>query len=307
MKFWIYKHQHKAETYINALLCAGYELSPNRPDFVLIDHDVGRNGQEFRPQIEKHAREGAAIFMYPHAARPMIQWDGMYPLFTDHVKGSFVIAPGHTEVMRRYGYPLPTWEVGWSYCRFRPFKGVPKVKLILFCPSHPHGNGWLSEMDQQINIDTFNALLKLKGVHIIVRYLRDLRAQGLWVQRGVQYFQGKPDGSTRQIDYVDLVVAHQTPAYLAIARGKPTIMCGDRCVPHSGNSEESFRFVTSYENYREYLEYPYDVADGHLTDQIEEARRSDEKIRDWKARFLGKPFDPDYLVRVIEEQLKNGA
>ena len=303
MKFWIYKHQHKAAVYIDALLCARYELSESKPDFVLFDHDIGRGDDTFRPQIIRRVREGAKIFMYPHAARPMIQWDGMYPCFTDHVMGSFVIAPGHTEVMKRYGYPLPTWEVGWSYCRFRSFKPVSKVKMILFCPIHPHANGWLSDTDKQINIDTFNALLKLKGVHILVRYLRDLHKQGLWAQRGVQYYQGKPDGSTRQIDYVDLVVGHQTPAYLAIARGKPTIMCGDRVVPHSGNTPESFRSVSSYDKYREYLEYPWDVADGDLEHQIEMVRRDDIRIRDWKARFLGKPFDPDYFTKTIEEKM----
>ncbi len=304
MKFFCYQHQHKAKVYVETLLEAGYEMTLSKPDFILIDHDVGKFGNEFRHDIVKHAREGAKIFLYPHAARPMIQWDGMYPIFTENVMGSFVIAPGHTEVMKRYGYPLPTWEVGWSYCRFRPFRPVSKVKMILFCPVHPHANGWLSEMDKQINIDTFNALLKLKGVQILVRYLRDLRKQGLWAQRGVQYVQGKPDGSTRQIDYVDLVVAHQTPAYLAIARGKPTIMCGDRVIPNSGNSPESLRFVSNYEKYREYLEYPWDIADGNLPEMIEQVRRDDLKIREWKSRFLGKPFDSKYFIQIINEQMQ---
>lgn len=303
MKFWCYKHQHKANVYINALLRAGFEESETNPDFVLIDHDVGKHGQGFRPQIVKHAREGAKIFMYPHAARPMIQWDGMYPLFTENVAGSFVIAPGHVEVMKRYGYPLPTWVVGWSYCRQRTFRPVAKVKNILFCPIHPHANGWLSEMDRECNVRTLKALLQLKGVHIIVRYLRDLSKNGLWVEKGVRYIQGKPDGSTREIDFADLTVAHQTPAYLAIARGKPTIMCGDRLIPHSGNTPDCFRTVASWEKYQDYLEYPWDVEDGDLEGMIEKARRDDIPIRSWKKRFIGEPFNPDKFVRIIKEQM----
>lgn len=305
MKFWCYKHQHKAEVYVNALLLAGFELSERRPDFVLIDHDVGRHGEGFRPQIVQHAKEGAKIFMYPHAARPMVQWDGMYSVFTQNVMGSFVVAPGHVEVMKRYGYPLPTWVVGWSYCRIKPFKPVAKVKTILFCPIHPHANGWLSEGDREINRQTFEALLKLRGVHIMVRYLRDLSKQGLWIEKGVRYIQGKPNGSTREIDFADLTIAHQTPAYLAIARGKPTIMCGDRSIPHSGNTPECYRTVSSWDKYREYLEYPWDVADGDLEGQIEKVRWDDTKIKTWKKRFIGNPFDAGYFVQTIKEVMND--
>jgi hypothetical protein len=299
MKFWLYNHQGKGSAYIQALLGAEFELDAARPDFVLIDHDIGKNGQGLRSAVEKHLKAKIPVFLYPHAARPMVQWDGIYPV-NEQINGSFVIAAGHVEVMRRYGYPLPTWPVGWTYCRIKSFR-AGNVKNILFAPIHPNASGWLCEEDRQANAQAFEALLKLKGVAILVRYIRGLSAQGLWAQRGVRYLQARPDGSHHEIDWADLTVAHQTHAYLAIARGKPTIMLGDRMCPHSGNHPDNLRWAANWESYREYLAYPYDVADGNLAAQIGEASHSDAAIREWRERFIGQPFDGKAFVNQIRK------
>lgn len=301
MKFWLYNHQRKGNAFIQALLAAEFELDANRPDFVLIDHDVGKGGCGLRSEVQKHLKEKTPVFFYPHAARPMVQWDGMYPV-CNAVQGAFVIAPGHVEVMRRYGYPLPTWAVGWPYCRMRPFR-PGKVKTILFAPIHPNANGWLCDEDKQVNAQAFEELVRLRGVTIMVRYLRGLAQNGLWVQKGVRYIQATPDGSHREIDWADLTVSHQTHAYIAIARGKPVVMLGDRIKPHSGNLPENMRWVANWESYRDYLAYPYDVADGALEEQIAEASHSDARIREWRERFIGQPFDGARFVEQIRKVL----
>jgi hypothetical protein len=265
---------------------------------------VGKFGQGLRKDVEKHLRAGRPVFLYPHAARPMVPYDGIYPV-CEQIRGAFVIGHGHVEVMRRFGFPLPTWPVGWTFCRIKPF--TPKsVKTILFAPIHPNSNGWQPEESIQANVQAFQELLKLKRVTILVRYLHKLSQNGLWVERGVRYMQGRPDGSHHEIDWADLTVAHQTHAYIAIARGKPTIMLGDRLCPSSGNLPENFQHVAHWEAYRDYLAYPYDVADGDLAAQIAEASFTDAKIREWKERFIGQPFDGEAFINQIRQAVMNG-
>jgi hypothetical protein len=122
----------------------------------------------------------------------------------------------------------------------------------------------------------------------------------------VRYLQGRPDGSHREIDWADLTIAHQTHAYIAIARGKPTIMLGDRQRPSSGNTPECLKYVAHWEAYRDYLAYPYDVADGDLPGQIAEASFTDAKIREWRERFIGQPFDGEAFIKQIERLTHGG-
>jgi hypothetical protein len=157
----------------------------------------------------------------------------------------------------------------------------------------------MPDESRQANIQAFEELLKLKGVTILVRYLHKLSQNGLWVQRGVRYLQGRPDGSHREIDWADLTVAHQTHAYIAVARGKPVIMLGDRTCPSTGNLPSNIRYAAHWEAYREYLAYPYDVADGNLAAQIEQASHSDVAIREWRERFIGQPFGGEAFVSHI--------
>lgn len=309
MKFVLYNHQGKGNAHQQALVAAGWRMDAEHPDAVLIDHDVGPNGQGWRDEVTRHGQRGVPIYFYPHAARPMVQYDGMYPL-SPYVRGIFAIADGHLEVMRRYGWDRKAWTTGWPYCRQRAFQPAQRVTRILFAPIHPNANGWLHESDREANAAAYRLLLGLRNVQITVRYLRKLEANGLWFDRRVRWVQGRPDGSTGEVDLADVVIAHQTLAYIAIARGKPVVMIGDRVCPHSGNLPTCMRWAETWPAYRDYLAYPYDLADvetaGEALSLMERAAESDAEVRVWRERFIGPPFDGPRFAREFTEAVQNG-
>lgn len=49
--------------------------------------------------------------------------------------------------------------------------------------------------------------------------------------------------------------------------------------------------------------YPLDILDEDVEETVQMAIESDEPIRDWKANFIGQPFDGDRFVDAIEERL----
>ena len=100
MNFYCRDHQGKAKAYVQALKDAGYLQMADREaaDFLLIDIDViGRV-----EMIEHFARRGMPVFLYPHTARPVLQWDGMYAPRPE-VTAIFTIARGGGESARLYG------------------------------------------------------------------------------------------------------------------------------------------------------------------------------------------------------------
>lgn len=301
-------HQGKERRYVQALTQAGYASTnrmAGRLDFALVDHDVRLDVPGFRPKLIRLHEMGVPIFMYPHAARPMILWDGMYKAFP-HTRCSFIIGEGHAEVMRRYGYQLPTEITGWALCEQKEFQPVKELRTILFAPIHPYPTGYLPKVDKETNRDAFKRLVeycKTTGVRLIVRFIHDLENNGIWREKGVQYIRALPDGSTKDMDEADLIVSHQTFAYMSISRGKPTIMMGEFKPPSSGHTDETFITVKSWDKYKELMMYPIDLLVGKTSEIIERAIRSDDEIQVWKRLFIGKPFDPTYFVERLETYL----
>src|SRR4030042_1386583 len=235
-KFFLYSsHQGKEMAYIRALKKSGYR--PSIQDrmrgikFVLFDMDGGHRTD----RLERYHKRGVPIFLYPHAARPQIIWDGIWEVWP-YTTCIFVPSPGHKEVMRRYGHPLPIEVTGWTYCGILPFKAVEKPMNILFGPIHPSASGWICQEDKEINQQVFKKLFaycRESGAHLTVRHIRKLENNGLIRVSGVNYVQGRPDLTIREIDQADVVIGHQTFAYLAIARGKPTLMMREDLPPHT--------------------------------------------------------------------------
>jgi hypothetical protein len=251
-------------------------------------------------------KKAKPIFLYPHAARPMIQWDGMFEPYK-HIAANFVIADGHAEVMRRYGYPHPVDVCGWTYCTIQAFQPT-SGRRVLFGPNHPNHNGWLSDVDMTTNHRTYEILLKLVragDIELTVQYLHKLEENGLWYEPEVTFLQSVPNQSVESIDAHDLVVSTQTLAYLAVARGKPTVMMGEQIPPHAGVNPDSLQFVASWEKYKDLLMYPLDILD---TDEpfalLQMASRIDDPIREWRRMFIGKPFEPDLFSGRIEHYLE---
>jgi hypothetical protein len=306
--FFCYDHQHKADSYIGALKRAGWEETrdPGKGRFVLTDVDIMPRARSLR---EYHKR-GIRVFCYPHAARPNLFWDFPGHSFTDFITACFVPAPGHEAILRAYGTPYPIEAVGWHLSELRDFAPREKVRKILFAPIHPNNNGFLSSLDKKINADALRLLVSLTSdpeISLTVRYLKDLKDNGLWKAGGVDYIPANPDGSTQEIDRADLVVSHQTFAFLSVARGVPTLMMGEWMTPRWGGSEAKLTFARSWELYKHLLMYPLDLLDPTSTEPveclIERAAMGDPKVSEWRSRLIGEAFDPELFVSRVESYL----
>lgn len=297
MKFWLSEWQHKGAPFVRALLDAGNTIDENDPDFVLFDHDIAIDRNGYRAELEPFIRREIPIFLYPHGAHPITLWDGVYP-HCPNVKINFVPARGHQEVMRRYGYPIPTIVVGFPFCEILPFK--PKNPgLVVFAPIHPLRSGYVQPEDKEINRRTMKKLLKT-GLPVLVRHIGELEQGGLKREPGVEYLQVEPDGSTLEIDKASLVVAAGTYLYMAVARGVPAISIRERQRPFWGRKRRSYAVL--WDKYADYMGYPYDEADyGNLKEIINLCMTEEtEKLRIWKKRFIGQQFDHERFARLIK-------
>ena len=303
----VFDHQNKSAAYREALAAAGYAFT-DRDNvqgvrFYLSDADWRMGMMD-----QAHGR-GIPVFLYPHAARPMVQYDGCVQ--PNPVKAMFTHAEGGAEIMKRIGYPYPVEVVGWSFSEVRPFQSVKKIESILFAPIHPNANGYLNEVDKDLNRKTLRILLKYcreTGISLSMRYIGSLADCGLSAvvaahQGEFEMHQGKKTNSWDDIEKHDIIVSHQTFAYSAVALGVPTVMMGEDVAPRSGNSEAGFRYVDHWEDYREYLMFPLDILNGDPAKVLKTAAKGSKAVEDWKKRFIGEPFDGSAFVEKLESYL----
>lgn len=309
--FYLSDHQFKGLAFSQALNQAGYvrREAVTDPELVLalFDHDVGMYEGGIRNGLGYLQERGVPVFLYPHAARPMVQYDGIYRPWP-YTRCKFVIGEGEMEVMRAFGYPIPMEKVGWSLCPTRKFKRKSGrgVIRVLFGPIHPNQNGWLSDVDKACNKRTFEMLVRTPGIELTVRHVKRLDLSGLRQAPGVKYVLGRTDGCTDEIDQADVVVGHQTFAYMAVARGKPLIMFGDEVVPHVGNRPENLRYVKSYEKYRDLMRYPVEMESLHSAGEVRETMRLamwHDEGKEWRARFVGEPFCEEQFSKLIAKKI----
>lgn len=308
-RFAIKPHQGKERAYVQALRDAGYKEATYHKTpvgFALYDLDSGAGGYGHRPWVVDLHERGVPLFMYPHSARPMVQYDGIIEPFV-HARCMFTIGEGHKRVMEAFGYPLKIETCGWALCGMKPFQPVNQIQRVLFGPIHPNNNGWLSEIDQKANRETYIRLhqfCKQIGAKLVIRHIQDLQKNGFHrIDGDVEIVRGLPNGSTQEIDQADLVVAHQTFAYIAIARGKPVLMMGEDETPHSGNADDNFRFVKHWDAYKDLLMYPLDILATSDTQSLAEKACQGGYIDAWKDLFIGTPFNGKKFVRTLEGYL----
>jgi len=300
-------HQNKGKAFRDALVARGWHESQYRYSnhvlFGLFDAD-------WRPDdiADLH---GKPYFLYPHAARPMVQYDGSVTPRTD-CRAMFVSAPAGVYLMEKIGYPCEVVEVGWSLTPIKRFFPRATVERITFAPIHPNSNGYLHAVDKTLNRRAYARLLdyvqKQEDVTVTVRFCRDINDNGLGEEyrrqdAGIIWKQANPDSSTDDITRADLVIAHQTFAYMAVALGVPTIMMGEDIAPRSGNTDIGYSYSAHFEDYKDYLMFPLDILQGETDEVIRTAITGSEAVEDWKARFIGEPFRPDYFVDCIERRL----
>jgi hypothetical protein len=302
--FYVYNHQNKADSYIRALRRAGWEETRNQREarFILSDMDISSRGRT----IKDLHYGGVPTFLYPHGGIPSIFWDFPGYEWSRFVSAHFVPASGHIQVMRALGYPLPIEPVGWHLSPVRVFRPRLDFRRILFAPIHPNNNGFLSRIDREINAEAFKKARELAGSEnssLTVRYLGDLKGNGLWRAGGVSYLQGSPDLSTGEIERSDLVIAHHTFAYMAVAMGVPTLMMGEDYAPRIGSSEDKLERARSWEKYEELFKYPLDILKGDPFDLAVRAAGSDREFCEWRERMIGGAFDPKLFVSRLESYL----
>ncbi len=254
--------------------------------------------------------KGKPYFMYPHAARPMVQYDGSLTPRKD-CRTMFVSAPAGVYLMERIGYPCEVVEVGWSLCPIRRFWPRAYAEEITYAPIHPNANGYLNEVDKKLNCAAYARLVdyaEKNDARILVRYCGSIEQNGLEKEFGeahnrVIWKQAEKDGSYEDILRADLVVSHQTFAYMAVALGVPCVMMGEDIAPRTGNRDDGFTFSAHFDDYRDYLAFPLDILNGDPEKVIQTAISTDEPIKEWRDHFIGHPFDPDYFVDCIESRL----
>lgn len=308
MKFYIYEHQHKGRPYKEALTANGWTLSEYGSDpemnLAMFDHDT--NGSKgYRKPLEFLKSIGVPVVMYPHAARPNVTWDGMYTPWP-HTALQIIIAPGHREVLNAYGYPLPMAETGWAMCEQRPFVATPNPRSeinVLFAPIHPNANGWLHPVNQAMNAVVFMRLVQTPGIRLTVRHILRMDFSGLWAEPGVNYVVANPNGKTDEIDAADVVIAHQTFAYMAVARGKPLIMFGDDFPANSGNAFDNMKWAKHYEAYRSLMRYPIEAEEARSSQQMRkliERAMGEDAGKKWRKKFIGEQMDSKKFSALME-------
>lgn len=302
MKYLIFNHQNKAADYIDALNASYEMVEGDYPgvDFVFTDNDVrGR-----RSHLRRLRSAGATcFFVYPHAAGPNLVNDINTPW--RYTTACFVATEGHAEIMRRYGYPRPIHAVGWHLCKIRKFHPKRKPYQVLFAPIHPR----CALDDKKLNRATFEKLRPLAEagrIELTVRHIDKLEKCGLQrvEHEQISYHDGKLEPSTWHIDRADVVVGHQTFAYLAVARGIPTVMMGEDMPPHLVPKGKPVVYVNHWDDYVDLMSYPLDIMKHKNTYALlERAAQGSMKVEAWKERMIGEPFDGDKLLEIVADYL----
>lgn len=289
------QHQTKALPFLTALATHGHQLVPGEADAFLIDLDTKWNKPLYEPRLAR----GEKVFLYPHAHNTAFLYDGCMAA-DERVTAHFVVGEGVREIYRRIGMTVPTYAVGFPWTELQPFRRSAPPRSILFAPEHPLGNGYLRPAHAKRNRQVFEALLEL-DIDLTVRHVMDVEMNGLYSVEGVRFTEAQPDNGVTQIDEADAVVAVGTFAALAIARGAPTVMFDQSEQPENDNADGTRWTPARWGSWGDYARYPYDFADGPLSDLLVDAAAGDESIREWRDLFIGKPFDPEAFALLFAE------
>ena len=304
-------HQNKSAAYKRALADAGYSFMGDRLlvqglRFILADAD-------WRESMMRDAAElSTPVFLYPHAARPMVIYDGCVK--PRPVTAMFTQAPGGKALMEKIGYPYPVEVSGWAYSEVRPFRPRDEAGLFCFAPIHPNANGYLHQVDKDLNHRTLARLAeycKATNTMLSVRYIGTLEQCGIpelaqMVKDEPDLFEahkGRKNNSTLDMMGADVVVAHQTFAWMSVALGIPTVMMGEDVPPRSGNREDGFCYVRHWDDYKADLMFPLDILQGDTAETIAKACAGTPEVESWKARLIGEPFDGPKFVEKLESYL----
>lgn len=299
MNYYICAHQHKGRPYHRALRAAGHKPYSREADVALFDRDwFMHDDTKPRRQVIDFLDQGAMIMIYPHSALPPWWYDGLIKI-QPYVKCVFVIGEGQKEAMRIIEPSVHVETTGWPWCPQKPFRKPWVFKKLLFAPIHPAG-GKLRPEAFRANQAIFHDLKRVQsrtGCDVIVRYIGDLKQQGLHPYTRFEWIRGKPDGKTKEIDAADVVVAEGTYMYLAVARGKPTIGINQH-VPVRANKMSDIYCPHHWNRYGVRLAYPINYEPGKLSKLIEAAMSGEQT--EWRERLIGDTMDQNAFAAAVE-------
>jgi hypothetical protein len=291
MKFFVYGHQHKGEPYHQALIDAGWISSEDEAEVVFLDKDWYMHNDKLpHPDALKQHERGAAVMIYPHSAMPPWWYDGLMKI-QPFVSCVFVVGEGQKEAMRIIEPDVRVETTGWPWCEQKPFQEPEKLKHVLFAPIHPAGTRLRPEA-VQANCDIAKDLKRVArwtGCKVTVRYIGKLRHQGLKYYHRFDWIEGAPDGSTKEIDDADVVIAEGTFMYLSIARGKPTVGINQHLTCRANKTSEIYT-PHHWNQYGPGIAYPINYQKRELMNLIEYAIEHEQA--QWRADFIGDTLDP---------------
>jgi len=298
MRYFIAHHQHKGKPIDAALRKEGWRYQLRKVDIALFDHAINRTEPEKgRNLIHRFYREGATIVLYPHAATGAWWMDGDIFPKEGAVQHELVIAEGQERVSKIINPDMRVHKIGWSYCPIREFQKPKRLKRILFAPIHGPIKGHLREECVAANKRVYETLLDMVDKYqIVIRHLNSLEQMGLWYSPKPVFVLGKPDGSYKDIDAADLVIAEGTFMYLAVARGKPTIGINQHVPIRPNNAHKEF-VPKHWDEYGEYMGYPIDFDDGDIISLIDKAMVEQTS---WKSLFIGEPMKSNNLSKTLQ-------
>lgn len=327
MKFTINHNRDKAYPYAKAMTDRGYTeierpnidimptyqhgdvmyiTNPKDADIIFVDNNWTQAG---RGTLGWAKGKGIPAFKIPHGARG--------DMFIDAIKSvgefelcNFVPASGYKEVYKKGGYKNDIFVTGWPWCKVKPFNSVlmrTTVPRVLFAPVHPRERARLIPGHAHVNKTVIGGLRRLSDrldIHIY-GYKDPLKnALPSDVAEWATYIEStlQIDDALKAIESVDVVIAHETLAYLAIASGKPTIMLDD--------SKVGLGWYVVYESrywpyYKENYQYPFCwmTDTGNKLDLIKRTVEGGDAIALWKKKFIGRNFSAKRFVDKVETYL----
>jgi hypothetical protein len=298
VKVAVHDHRGCSRRFAAALTSAGHEVVAHGGDVLLSDHDLPFAG--YKNLCDAHER----VFLYPHGGGILQSADGQWPIHP-HTRGHFVYASGHVDVMRSYGYPLPIEPVGWALSDLAPYRPTDEPWRVLYAPMHPDNDNHLPGDWLALNGLVHDVLANL-GLSLTVRVDRDPAVYGIAARPDVTYTSTSLGLAHDDIDSSDLVVSYpSTLAYLAVARGCPTVMYGQDLCPGDTNwlspTRERHKAQT-FDTWKHLCRYPYDIADGDAISVIRSAATTEATA--WKARFVGEQMDPARFAELFLEAVE---
>lgn len=294
-KYFISYDRDSALAYIDALSKKGFERVSDYRDayFYILD----RNWRDTR-EIMRYARGNhRKIFLIPHGSRGYMFWDSIYVDMDMDFTAYYVPSWGVKHVM--CDLPVPVHVTGWPWCKVIGAR-TTKLKKVLFAPIHPDTEGKWTWAPQwlEFNKRVWEKLLPIRDrFELIVYHSWPPETNGLTIENNVKYIPSSlmMRDAVGIIDQADVVIAQETFASLAIARGCPTVMIDDTAIPPA-----PLGFVSKYWN--RYLKHAYPLnflQEDDIYGLLQKATRYD--VSEWKNLFIGDNFDEKAFATNIQE------